>query len=76
MAAQTISIQRGAGGYGFNLSRVGGFHVFRHVDEAGAAFAAGARVGDSILAVSGGFRVGRSCHLREVHLRPFFYFID
>lgn len=59
--ATTITIQRSAGGYGFNLSRVGNYHVFRHVDESGPAFAAGARVGDSIVAV------------QHLHFLIFFY---
>ena len=47
----SITIVRGPNGYGFNLSRIGGYHVFRFVDESGPAFNAGARVGDSIIQV-------------------------
>jgi hypothetical protein len=50
---KTIYIQRGAKGYGFNLSRVNDLPCVKAVDPAGPAAAAGATAGDPILEVNG-----------------------
>ncbi len=51
-AIRELHLVRGAEGFGFNLTNIDGFNLFRKVEPGGVADKAGALVGDIILKVT------------------------